>query len=279
MITSATLSIVGSSTIVYRVAMNPQHTTSYDRIMLGLSCADIVSSLGFLLNPILIPAETSSRVWAVGTDLTCSMLGWLRQLGFSSLGYNAFLSIYFVMTLKYNISAEDFAASYEAYIHFLTIFYFLMTATAGFVFNFYSELPVGLGCWVTEEYCFSEEHCIGKMLSWIYGAFAILMCLMILIVCQFIIYFHIRGIFKREGIPTSQSVHVKRVAMQGFLYVMSFFIAFTPSGIVRWLELYHGYDASRESEIYGVMILYAICMPLQGMCISLMQIVNFGLYC
>ena len=264
MMVSATLSIVGSSSIVYRVALNPRKTKSYDRIMLGLSCADIISSLSFLLSPILVPAETSSRVWAMGTNVSCAALGWLRQLGFSSLGYNAFLSIYYVMILRFDISTEDFAASYEAFIHVLTIFYFLVTATGGFLFQVYSELPVGIGCWVSEGYCFKEEYCIGELLSWFFGAFAIIACFVILMVSHLVIYFHIRGEFNREGVPAAQSVHIQRVAIQGFLYVISFCIAFVPASILRYLEVYQGYNESKEAEIYGLLVVHALCMPLQG---------------
>ncbi|CAJ1937814.1 unnamed protein product [Cylindrotheca closterium] len=79
MIFSGVLSVFGSSTIVYRVLKNPTGTNSYVRIMLGLSFFDIVASIAFILTPFMLPAETSHRVWASGTAVTCSFLGWMTQ--------------------------------------------------------------------------------------------------------------------------------------------------------------------------------------------------------
>lgn len=64
MICSGVLSVFGSSTIIYRVLKNPTGTNSYNRIMLGLSFFDIISSISFILTPFLLPSETSHRVWA-----------------------------------------------------------------------------------------------------------------------------------------------------------------------------------------------------------------------
>lgn len=265
MMGSATLSIIGSSTIVYRVVMNRHMTRPYDRIMLGLSCTDIVASIGFLISPIVLPAETSSRVWAIGNDVSCSVLGFLTQLGFSAVWYNNCLSWYFVMTLKYNISAEDFALSYEPYIHAFTIFFFLFTATFGYLFQVYSELPVGMGCWIV-EYCTTEENCIWTTLFWLTAAIAISITSISLPICHIMIYMHVRRLFKTQNSNArlKKNKKIQRVAIQGFLYVASFFIAFTPASILRWFELFLGYDSSREAEIFWLLLLHAMFIPSQG---------------
>lgn len=64
MISSGLLSVLGSTTIIHRVVFNPKERTSYDRIMLGLSCADVISSSTYVLTPFLLPADTSQRIWA-----------------------------------------------------------------------------------------------------------------------------------------------------------------------------------------------------------------------
>ena len=52
---SGTLSVVGSSTIVYKVLKNRANATPYDRLMLGLSSCDILASLNFMMAPFLVP--------------------------------------------------------------------------------------------------------------------------------------------------------------------------------------------------------------------------------
>lgn len=266
MMGSAFLSIIGSSTIIYRVARNRQKTTPYDRIMFGLSCSDLIASIGFLLSPILVPAKTSPRVWAMGDNLSCSVLGWITQLGFAAIWYNNCLAWYYLATLRFNISIADFEASYEAYIHLPTVFFFLFTATSGFLFDFYTELPVGMGCWIT-EYCISENNCIGITLSWAYAAIAIIFTFISLPASHLLIFLHFRQLLQRQGAtaPTTESRHIRRAAVQGFLYVASFFIAFTPASILRLLEQYFDYDSSRESEIFWLLLLHSMSIPSQGM--------------
>jgi hypothetical protein len=145
MIFSGVLSILGSSIIVYIVIKNTNKTMPYDRIMLGLSCSNIVSSFSYVVTPFLLPVATSQRVWASGNEVTCSLLGWLTQLSFAALWYNCCLSYYYVATLKFSICADDFKARFEPYIHSLTIFVFLFTATAGVPFGLYGEVRMGIG--------------------------------------------------------------------------------------------------------------------------------------
>lgn len=58
---AATLSLLGSSLIVARIWQNRHATTPYDRLMLGLSLSDIISSFAFGFGPFLLPQDTSTR--------------------------------------------------------------------------------------------------------------------------------------------------------------------------------------------------------------------------
>lgn len=139
-VVSGTLSMFGSFIIVHRVLRNREQSKSYDRIMLGLSCSDIVSSLSYVLTPFLVPRETSTRVTAMGNDVSCSVLGWLTQVGYAAIMYNAILSFYMLAVVKFSVTPEDFAARFEPYLHALTIFYFLATATIGMPFQLFTEM-------------------------------------------------------------------------------------------------------------------------------------------
>lgn len=84
---SGTLSIFGSGLILFRVFRNYRNksTTPYDRIMGGLSVFDMISSFSFGYGTFLLPQETSPRAWAMGTSLTCNLLGFLTQLSFCAV--------------------------------------------------------------------------------------------------------------------------------------------------------------------------------------------------
>eukprot|EP00980_Cylindrotheca_fusiformis_P003717 scaffold823_cov86-Cylindrotheca_fusiformis.AAC.4 len=266
MVVSGTLSILGSSTIVYKVVRNRNKSKPYDRIMLGLSCFDIIASISCILTPFLLPAETSQRVWASGTEMSCSMLGWLTQLSFAALWYNCCLSYYFVATLKYNISASDFAARFEPYIHALTVFVFFFTATVGVPFRFYGEYRLGFGCWIAEypDGCWTTGGCQGPLIAWFYGGIPLVFTFFSIPINNFILYWHVKSMLTEKSSRTPlQKAHIRRVATQGCLYVATFFVSFTPQFIIRILGS-AGYDYSNEHEIYSLLVLNSLLLPLQG---------------
>ena len=76
----------------------------------------------------------------MGNDVSCSMLGWLTQVGYAAIMYNAVLSFYMLAVVRFSVTPGDFAARFESYLHALTVFYFLATATIGMPFHVFSEL-------------------------------------------------------------------------------------------------------------------------------------------
>jgi len=68
-------------------------TCTRDRLHLGLSCIDLISSLAFSLGPIPSPPEHASAVWNFGTPGTCAAQGFGVQLGFAAPLYISVSSI------------------------------------------------------------------------------------------------------------------------------------------------------------------------------------------
>lgn len=139
MVISGLLSMFGSTTIVYRVLKREGDSKPFDRLMLGLSVFDVIASFSFVLTPFMLPRETSVRVWALGNHVSCSLLGWLSQLSVAAAWYSCLISFFFLATLRLRISNDDFAVRFEPYMHGLTVFYFLFSATFGVIFDIYGE--------------------------------------------------------------------------------------------------------------------------------------------
>lgn len=138
---SGSLSLIGSSLIVFRVFKNRHEgTSSYERIMLGLSLSDIVASFSFGFGPFLLPEATSTRAWASGSDATCSFLGATTQFAFLAVIYNGILSLYYLLTVRFGVKREVFAARIEPYLHMVSILFFLLTSFGGLFIGLYSEL-------------------------------------------------------------------------------------------------------------------------------------------
>lgn len=146
---SGLLSAWGSSNII-SMYFRTQDRNCYKRIMLGLSCTDLISSLTLALQPFLLPSD-SHRIWASGNETTCVTMGFLQQFAFSAMFYNGMLSFFFLLSIRYGIEEEKLAKYYEPWMHLLSIGFPLGSAIGGLVLNLYDELTVGHYCWFTGD--------------------------------------------------------------------------------------------------------------------------------
>ena len=138
------LSFLGSAQIVWMV-LTAKRKTPYRRILLGLSCSDILASFVYPWQSFLVPKATSQRVWAIGNDATCSALGFGQQVFFSSVWYNCMLSLYFLLTVRQGIKDPVLARRWEPFMHAISIGFPLITATMGAAIGWYHEVEIGHG--------------------------------------------------------------------------------------------------------------------------------------
>ena len=268
---SAILSILGSSTIVYKVLGDRSKATSYDRLMLGLSICDIIASLGWALTPFLLPRETSTNPWAIGNDTTCTFLGFITQLGFSAVLYNMFLSFYYLLTVRYGVKRDSFARNYEQWIHIFVFVFALITATFGAALGIFSEVQVGFGCWVNDYPRGCIDDCISEELGWLFGSGPVAFTLVCLLVNNILVYRHVRKSFhSNSGAATEraarQALQKKEVAQQGLWYVASFVFCFWAAAVSRGMEAFsQGTEQdSVEGRIYWIVVIQAATLPCQG---------------
>ncbi|CAB9530251.1 expressed unknown protein [Seminavis robusta] len=203
---SGIMSAWGSGSIIYMVC-KAEKWNSYKRIMLGLSVFDCISSLAIGLQPFFLPADSSQRVWAVGTDATCTLGGFFQQLSLANIWYNGFLSFFFLFTIRYQMSEERMSKRYEPVFHIIAIGHPLVTAIMGAAIGAYGELKLGHNCWLTNypDGCVScqgsEEKedpnaqcCLTPVLAYVYAAIPTFFVLLAVIINNLLIYCHMRKI-------------------------------------------------------------------------------------
>ena len=178
-IPASILSIFGSVSIIYMACRKRrnQNWTPYTRLLLGMSCSDILFSITWSLSAFLLPKETSHRAYAVGNDATCSGLGFLLQLSYSAMLYNGMLSFYFLLRARFGLKDDFIARRIEPLMHIVSLGFPLATAIAGSVMGVWHEMGIGPGCWVTEypkncgdiELGRSGEPCRSNFIAYIFG--------------------------------------------------------------------------------------------------------------
>ena len=75
--------------------------TTYHQIVLGISFFDIVGSLAYILVAVLAPHEAGFHL-SRGNEATCTLQGFMIQLGQTSMFYNICLSFYFLLVISFN---------------------------------------------------------------------------------------------------------------------------------------------------------------------------------
>lgn len=199
---SATLSLIGSSVIVCKILKTKEcgkkSSSPYDRIILGLSSCDLVSSVTFAASPFMLPRETSSRVWAFGNDGTCTLLGFLIQsFCFWAIWYNCILSFYYLLTVRFQVKRKEFSRKYELWMHLSGLIFFPLTAAIGFVGNFYAEERYNMICWIGEvpKGCYDTGNCWGPIVAYIFGVPAIVITPLAVVINNLVIYVFVRNTF------------------------------------------------------------------------------------
>jgi len=116
----------------------------YHRLVLGMSFADISSSVWLAMSTWPIPEDTGI-VWAKGTQTTCTVQGFFTQFGISSPIYNVSLSLYYLLTIRYGWK-EVALRKVEVFFHLLPFLWAAGTATAAGILDILHS--ANLWCWI-----------------------------------------------------------------------------------------------------------------------------------
>lgn len=139
------LSVLGSTWIFAEVLGDGEkRKVVYHRLMFMFSFFDIiVSSAAFASTWSMIP---DGNAWnAIGNQATCNMQGFALQLGSTLFTYNAFLSIFYVLVINYNVP-DSKLMKYEWSLHIFPISFGLITAIIPLANSWYHN--ANLWCWI-----------------------------------------------------------------------------------------------------------------------------------
>lgn len=253
-ICSAFLSCIGSSMVIFKIMRDRSQNgsmTPYDRIILGLSSFDVVSSITWAIWPFLLPTVTE-KLWAIGNLATCQAYAFLAQVSFSAWWYNCLLSYYFLLTVLSQVWRKNFVEKCEPWLH-LSVLYFPITAIMGLTRGWYGETS----CWYTDP-----------NITWVCVAIPAFFTYLSLIINYSVIYAVVRRSLKPSehgrGLTSKQKRLKREAATSMLLYVTFFFVIASPSIVKELLYTYFGYTTEDAGTLYILKIFEAIFLPLQG---------------
>lgn len=139
---SCILSLCGSSFIIYLIARKNKSSQLFQRIMLGLSASDLLTSTGLLLQPVLLPATSQPRLFAVGNISTCEVSGCLFIVALASYSYALILSFYFYATVCLDWPERKLKRWLEPWMHIAIAAIVLLFCLIALLYDLISPIPV-----------------------------------------------------------------------------------------------------------------------------------------
>jgi len=138
-ICSASLSILGSTTILFKIIrdrLKSGSMTPYDRFMVGVSCGDILISIYYAMSPFIYwnPSPAS-----------CQATGVLAILVLGSVWYNGLLSCYFLLTVLSQVRRKNLVERFEPWMH-LSVISLLIIAILAYLGGWHSLDDSGTYC-------------------------------------------------------------------------------------------------------------------------------------
>ena len=141
------LSILGSCYIIFDICRLEKRNT-YHRIIFGMNVMDLMALVAWFFTTWPMPEGTVGAVGATGNQGTCSAQGFFSQLSIATVLYNACLSIYFMLVIKWGWTEQRIQkAKLEYYFHAVCLTVGVGTAAMALIFGLYN--PAGWQCWIT----------------------------------------------------------------------------------------------------------------------------------
>eukprot|EP00567_Pseudictyota_dubia_P010462 CAMPEP_0197445334 /NCGR_PEP_ID=MMETSP1175-20131217/10580_1 /TAXON_ID=1003142 /ORGANISM="Triceratium dubium, Strain CCMP147" /LENGTH=414 /DNA_ID=CAMNT_0042976277 /DNA_START=438 /DNA_END=1682 /DNA_ORIENTATION=+ len=124
-----------------------ENVDPYQRIMLGLSLFDIITSFfAFVLGSSMVPVETG-WLWAAGNQQTCTLQGFWTSLGFlGSFEYQMALSLNLLMLITFGWSQKKFAEKIEKPMHCTILLSSFIYATVPLFYHGYNPSCINGQC-------------------------------------------------------------------------------------------------------------------------------------
>lgn len=265
----------------------------YLRLMLGLSCLDILSSLGHVaFGSWTVPSEvdfvfaakTTEKNWAwcqAGAFFVHQMLG--------TTLYSAYLAIFFALSIRYEVREEWMAKYLESWMHTTAILFPTVTGAIAVSKDYFSPLHVIPGTSWFEYYppgCedVDLESCLrvsSPLMALFCGAIPIVGSVLVSIVCMILLVQKVRQTEQLQEqppqplttttapsppvLPPPQHKNTKSATLQALLYIGVFFLTYFALFV---LQIMIQSNLSETADNRTVWFVFAfgvkLFVPLQG---------------
>lgn len=279
---SGTLSAISSIVLMYLIFKSKNRLGSvYHRFMMGFSCIHLTWSIAVAFSTLPMPTEsiyTGFQGIIAGNIYTCEAQGFVVTFcSIASSIYLVFLAIYYLCSIRYNMSDNLFQTRIEhRFMYPILIGCPLSIATFMVFCNSLNPTPYYVTCtstpypyWCTESECNirGTTKLNERILIVAVAAIFILTILSAIIIFAIIIW----SVYRQERainlLTIGGTIHEQSARHQGmrntkasFIHVMSYFMAYGLTSIF-WI---YRFFVNVENIPYGMQIAQCFISPLRG---------------
>jgi len=137
---TGSISIVASTCLIVHILRSHDGlSTTYHRLILGLSIADIFSSLACALASTMSPKEMNYiKPFASGSMVTCSIQGFMADIGvYAAALYNCCVCFYYLAIIKYSKKDDYIRNKLEPWFHGISLIFPFLFGIASLASNAY----------------------------------------------------------------------------------------------------------------------------------------------
>jgi hypothetical protein len=258
------LSLMGSGFIFQDVVLHKNFHRVYHRLVLGMSCADMIASIVNILSTWPIPADSKGVFLASGTTQTCTAQGFFNELGnLATPLYNASLCAYYVLVIRSGWAEDKIKARAEPIMHIIPMTTALLIALLGVPFTLYNNS--GWLCWIAPYQCDDDGTCVrgqhSSIFRWVH--YAIVWSAILWVTAGMTsIYMKARAQEREQyaearGAP-QRGGKSKNVVIQAGLFVGALYLTWIFTTITRIYQITTG------NNNFALLVLMATFFPLQG---------------
>ena len=150
--TTGTISTISSLLIIYLIYKKSKtgFKTVYHRIMLGMSCSDVLASASIALATLPMPKDMIYPQFeglVLGNTNTCSAQGFFFIFGaLCTTGYLMSLMLYYLLSIHYKKTDNEIATRIEPLLHASTIIYGSAVSFSLLAFESFNPSPLESWC-------------------------------------------------------------------------------------------------------------------------------------
>ena len=289
---TAPLSVLGSFSILWFLCCRRSRKegllreSTYHRLMMGISVSDLLSSLGFIvLGPWAVPSPEADdfSYFNRGNIASCEAAGFVGTLSYGAWWYSGFLSVYFVLLVRYEWKERTIARYVEPLAHAIGISYPIATGSFALVEDVFNPLRVLPGwCWYGDfplycsradrnETCERGENYEFLRDFALYSVIVLLLTIVISMVLIVLKVWHTEsqlrkyavGVQQTEGSITAKLYRTRETAWQGLSYIGAFCASVIPFVIVKFIEENSWAPDTKSATLLPFALLTKFLGPLQ----------------